>query len=72
MKVDIEVTCKYTVRKTFDVPENLVEKLDFGYVEEASDLSEFFADNLREEDAYELEYIIELFEPIEYLKRDKK
>ena len=23
MKVDIEVTCKYTVRKTFDVPENL-------------------------------------------------
>ena len=64
MKVDIEVTCKYAVRKTFDVPENLVEKLDFGYVEEVSELSEFFADNLREEDAYEWEYIIELFEPM--------
>lgn len=58
MLVELELRVTYTVRGTFDVPDDIAKQLEIGDVECPSDFTEWCADNINESDAVDWEYDI--------------
>lgn len=61
MKVKIQVSCKYTVKKTVEFPEEIVAKLEercrhTGTVGSDGDLAEYLGEVIHEKDADDWEY----------------
>lgn len=65
MLVELDVNVTYSVGGTFEIPDELVEQLDYGEVDCPSPLSEWLADHIREEDAMDWEYDITYFNEVE-------
>ncbi len=61
MKVKIQVSCRYTVKKTVELPEEIVTKLEercrhTGTVGSDGELAEYLGEVVHEGDAYDWEY----------------
>lgn len=65
MKVELDLEVTYTVGGTFEIPDELAERLDFGEVDCPSPLSEWLADHIKEEDAMDWKYDITCFNEVE-------
>ena len=61
MLVELDLNVTYSVGGTFDVPDELVEQLDFGEVDCESPLFEWLNDHIKEEDAMDWKYDITCF-----------
>ena len=61
MLVELDVNVTYSVGGTFEIPDELVEQLDFGEVDCQSPLFEWLSDHIKEEDAMDWKYDITCF-----------
>lgn len=70
MKVKMQVLCRYTVKKTVELPEEIVAKLEercrhTGTVGSDGELAEYFGEVIHEGDAEDWDYEVQHIEKVD-------